>query len=595
MIDNIFGSMIEPEQRLERHLQKMEGVHHLYHRTPLDPIPGQSVQLLITTGGSFPYDAARCYYTTDGADPSSRSALVLDLQPVDTAWDDIAWGYFRTWVVSLPPHPAGTLIRYHLAARRSDNGRWVYAESGSESAAEADDFALWVDDDPVPAWTRAALVYQIFIDRFYPGDGKRWNKVKSLGDFFGGTLRGVTDKLDYLRSLGFNTIWLSPFFKSNSHHGYNASDYYTVEPRLGTNSDLKDLIDSAHTRGIRLILDFVANHWSKDHPTFQDALKNPNSPYHDWYLWNKWPTEYETYFQVKELPKLNLNPGSARDYLLDVARYWLKEGFDGYRLDFAFGPPHDFWVDFRRACRAVKPDCWIFGEVIHTAEMQRSYSGIMDGTLDFLLARALRETFAFGRMSLVEFEAFLAGHESYFPLEFSRPAFLDNHDMSRFLYIAGDDQAKLKLAALVLYTLIGTPIVYNGTETGVTQERPMQQGSRYIFEEARQPVNWESADASLQDYFHCLNKLRHNFPVLQVGDRRVVHLNPEAGTYAYLRSDTSSIVLVAINTGKSSRMISMVNPGFTNPVDHLNGNPVKIRGKSLEIHLPPQSGAFVSP
>ena len=100
--------------------------------------------------------------------------------------------------------------------------------------------------------------------------------------------------------------------------------------------------------------------------------------------------------------------------MLDVARYWLREGFNGFRLDFAYGPSHDFWLDFRRVCRETKPDCWIFGEVIHSPELLRSYTGIFDGTLDFYLTRALRDTFAQGKMTLAEFEAFLASHEAFF-------------------------------------------------------------------------------------------------------------------------------------------------------------------------------------
>lgn len=602
MIDNIFGHLIEPDDRLARALENLDGVKHLYWRTPLDPIPGQPIFLTLTTGGPQPYDSARCYFTVDGSDPAAASASVLDLEPAGAKWDEIAWGYVQTWTVTLPTQPAGTLLRYHLAARRPDTGNWIFADNQAASAAKATDFALWVDNDPAPAWARQALVYQIFLDRFYPGDGKAWNKVKNLGDFFGGTLRGVIDKLDYIQSLGFNAIWLSPFFKSTTHHGYNACDYYTVEPRLGTNAELQELIQKAHARGIRLILDFVANHWSKDHPTFQDAQKNPNSPYHDWYIWKKWPHDYEAYFHAKELPKLNLRPGPARAYLLEVARHWLREGFDGYRLDFAYGPPHDFWVDFRRACRAVNPDCWIFGEVVHTAAVQRSYAGIMDGTLDFLLARALRETFAFERMSLAEFEAFLCAHESYFPPEFSRPAFLDNHDMSRFLHIAGDDQDKLKLAALVLYTLSAPPVVYNGTEAGVTQERPMKQGNRYIFEEARLPMKWDAeADAGLLDYFRRLGRLRHAHPVLWNGRRRPIHLDTQNDTYAYLRESTAEKVLVAINLSQSPRTLALRTADFQpalsaderSATDKLNGNRLDFRDGALEINLPPRGGAFI--
>ncbi len=280
--------------------------------------------------------------------------------------------------------------------------------------------------------------------------------------------------------------------------------------------------------------------------------------------------------------------------MLDVARYWLREGFDGYRLDFAYGPPHDFWVDFRNACREVRSDCWIFGEVIHTAEMLRSYTGIMDGTLDFFLTRALRDTFALDKMSLLEFESFLSTHEAYFPIQHIRPSFLDNHDEARFLHIAGEEKGKLRLAALVQYTLAGPPIVYNGTETGLSQERPMYQNGHNIFEECRLPMNWESADISLQGYYRRLNQLRSAYPVIQDGTRRLLHLDSPSGTYAYLRSNQTSKILVAINTSKSPKTISIPNPGFQDALDYLHGNQLEFWDDYLAIHLSPQSGAFIT-
>ena len=595
MIDNIFGNLLEPGDRLIRAQEKLDGVKHNFGRFPLDPIPNQPIFLLLTTGGCHPYNSARCIFTTDGSDPAAPPARSIELEPVGTQWDELNWGYVRTWRASLPAQPAGTLLRYHLAARRADTGEWAFADNQAGSAGEATDFALWIDDDPVPDWSRQAIVYQVFIDRFYPGDGKPWNKTSGLGDIFGGTLRGVIDKLEYIQSLGFNTLWLSPFFKTSSHHGYNASDYYNVEPRFGTNEDLKELLEKAHARGLRVLLDFVANHWSKDHPTFQEARRDIHSPYHDWYTWKSWPDEYDRYFNVAELPKLNLRPGPARQYLLDVARHWLRQGFDGYRLDFAYGPSHDFWVDFRRACREVKPDCWIFGEVVHTPELQLSYAGIMDGTLDFHLAWAMRETFALERMPLAEFEAFLAAHEAFFPPDYSRPSFLDNHDMSRFLYMARDNKDKLKLAALILYTLSGPPIVYNGTESGVSQERPMQQGKRYVFEEARLPVKWGAdADAGLQDYFRRLAGLRRAHPALWQGSRRLVHLDGSEGTYAYLRRDEKDQVLIAVNLSPKAHTLTL-EIGLSGRIkDGLSGSIVQSKDGKTFLEIPAYGGAFVS-
>jgi cyclomaltodextrinase / maltogenic alpha-amylase / neopullulanase len=592
MTDNIFGNLTEPENRLATHRENLNGVKHLYRRTPLDPVPGQPIQLTLTTGGPVPYDSARCFFTLDGSDPASDSATMLNLKPDATNWDVVTWSYLHTWTVRLPSQPAQTLIRYRLEARRADTGQWVAADAGSENEA-AGSFALWVDDDPVPAWAREAIVYQIFPDRFNPGSGHNWNKVKSLTDIHGGTLRGIIEKLDYIQSLGFNTIWITPFFKTTTHHGYNASDYYTVEPRMGTNADLEELIEKAHARGIRMVLDFVANHWSKDHFTFQDAQKNPKSQYRDWYFWKAWPDDYECYFKVKELPKINLKPGPARDYLLQVARHWLRNGFDGYRLDFAYGPPHDFWVDFRRACREVKPDCWIFGEIIHTIPMLVSYTGIMDGTLDFHLTRALRQTFATGEMTLTEFEAFLSGHEACFPIEHIRPSFLDNHDEERFLHLAGNNKDKLRLAALVMYTLIGPPIVYCGTETGLSQERPMNQNGRNIFEECRLPMNWDSVDAAFQEYFQRLGKLRREHPVLWTGSRRIVHLDAERKTYAYLREGADGKVLVAVNLSNTPQTVTVHGAGFRSANDPLNRNKITVRDDAVEVHLLPKSGAFI--
>lgn len=608
MIDNIFGVLIDPDWRRGAHLEERNGVKHLNRRFPLDPEPGQPIILILTTGGPIPYDSARCSYTTDGSDPALEAGNVKVLsisphhelqggpvsktvEPGAVEWDLLAWDYVRTWKLPLPPQPARTLIRYRLEAHRADNGEWVAADVGLNCGGSA--FALWVDHDPVPEWAREAIVYQVFPDRFFPGDSRHWKNAKSLLDFHGGTLRGVIDKLDYIQSLGFNAIWLTPFFKTSSHHGYNASDYYTVEPRLGTHTDLKELIEKAHARGIRLILDFVANHWSRKHFTFQDAKKNPTSPYRDWYCWNHWPDDYETYASVQELPKINLNHPPARAYLLEVARHWLREGFDGYRLDFACGPSHDFWVDFRRTCREIKPDCWIFGEVIQTVPTLLSYTGIMDGTLDFHLARALRETFAFERMSLTEFETFLTGHEAYFPFGHLRPSFLDNHDEARFLHIAGDDKAKLRLAALVLYTLSGPPIVYAGTETGLSQERPMHQNGNNIFEECRLPMNWDTADTSLQDYFRQLGVLRHSHPVLWSGSRRLIHLDAVNNTYAYIRENDGDSVLVAINLSKSPHTISVQGTALRSATDWLNGIKVDVQGDTLVIQLPPESGAFI--
>ncbi len=141
MIDNIFGHLLEPADRLARHHENLNGVKHLYRRAPADPLPGQPINLILTTGGIQPYDSARCFFTLDGSDPASTAVSVLGLEPTRVEWDILTWNYIRTWQVALPPQPTGTLVRYHLAARRADTGAWVFADNQSASASEADDFA----------------------------------------------------------------------------------------------------------------------------------------------------------------------------------------------------------------------------------------------------------------------------------------------------------------------------------------------------------------------------------------------------------------------------------------------------------------------
>jgi cyclomaltodextrinase / maltogenic alpha-amylase / neopullulanase len=593
-LDNIFGTIIDLDQRLARHEQQQHGVRHLNRVVPFDPAPDAPLTVLLTTGGTTPYATARCWWRAERPDQRPAEGT-FDLTVTDVEWDAITWGYVTHWAGAFPPQPAGTMLRYTIAAQPAGSNAWVFADTQAAAAATATQFAVWVADDPAPQWAREAVVYHVFLDRFAPDPGKEWLTPASLSGFYGGTLRGLISQLDYIQDLGFSAIWISPVFASPTHHGYDASDLYTVEPRLGTNADLLELFAEAHQRGMRVILDFVANHWSVEHATFKDAQTNPDSPYRTWYTWEQWPDAYATYFGVRELPELNLADPRARAHMLEAATHWLKAGADGLRLDYAHGPSHDFWSDFRRACRTAKPDCWLFGEIIHHADALRSYSGRMDGVLDFLLARALRDTFTRGMMDLGELAAFLAGHERYFPSEFVRPSFLDNHDMNRFLFMSHGDSTTLKLGALLLFSLAGPPIVYYGTEVGVTQERPIHGENNFgIFEEARQPMKWGAAqDADLHAFFRRLVGLRRRLPALVHGAREVLYLDSAAGVYAQVRSGAQPVI-TALNLGTTPVRLTLPSVSMASAADYLFEHPVYVDGAILTIELPGRSGALIA-
>ena len=573
----MFGTQNHPDKRLAEYRSNLTGIKHRYRLTPMRPRPNQPITVHVTTSGGIPYDVVRCWI----------NETAFDLGADKTEWNALEWRYVQHWQGKIPPQPSGTLLNYRLGGRVAGSDTWIFADNQARTKSAATEFAVAIDDYEIPEWARTAVIYHIFLDRFYPGDDVPWQKPTNLSGFFGGTLRGAIQKLDYIQSLGCNAVWLSPLFASPSHHGYDATDYDTVEPRLGTNAELHELIDEAHRRGIRVIMDFVANHCSNQHPTFQAAQRDADSAYREWYTWHRWPDEYASFFGVKGMPQLNLMHKPARDALLACAQRWLRAGIDGYRLDYAPGPPRLFWAEFRKACKSVNSDAFLFGEVVSHSEVIASYVPHFDGCLDFLLADALRKTFALETWTLQAFEAFLAAHENYFPGEFALPAFLDNHDMTRILYLAKEDKAKVRLAALVLFTLPGAPILYNGTEVGLSQRNPLGR-----FEEARLPTPWGDAqDKTLLAYFRRLGELRRQFPELSSSKREIVHLNIDTGTYAYRRGP----VLVALNTSRVPHTLNMAVPNLSDTAQELlNRHPVEVSGDVLRISLPAQSGAFIA-
>jgi glycosidase len=405
------------------------------------------------------------------------------------------------------------MVRYKIGARIEGSTSLIFADNQSDKLETATNFSIWYGADHFPAFANTAIVYQIFIDRFNPGTDATWQDQSDLRTVFGGTINGVREKLPYIQSMGFNTIWLTPIFKSPSHHGYDVTDYYQLDPGLGTLEDFENLLSEAHALGMKVILDFVANHCSNQHPFFQDALHLRESRYHDWFVWKTWP-DYESFFNVRSMPKLDLSYGKpARKYLLDCAQYWLRNGLDGFRLDYAQGPEQDFWVDFRKACSQINSEAWTFGEIIQPADVQLTYPGGLWGSLDFLLCQAFSQTFGTQRMNLGPFAAFLASHYRFFPENFSLPAFIDNHDMNRFLFLGGGDEGLLQLVLLILYCLPGPPIVYYGTEVPMSQRRSIHVKGASGFDEARLAMPWEEVEnSSFTGYLRLLAEIRAQNP-----------------------------------------------------------------------------------
>jgi cyclomaltodextrinase / maltogenic alpha-amylase / neopullulanase len=590
--DFIFGTMATDALRLGHIRVLKAGVTHNHNRWPRDPLPGEAVTLELTIGpvgreGIPALDRAWVYWTKNGLDPTGSHGLPLQGQSIEmektvVEWDTLLWGYVQHFRAVIPGQPAGAIIRYRLSAGSSSEDE-IFADDGKF-------FGYYVEDDPSPAWAQEAVVYQVFVDRFFPGQNRSWKKPRRPSGFYGGTLRGVTEKLDYIAELGATAIWLSPVFPSPSHHGYDATDLFEIEPRLGTKQDMRELLDAAHQRGLRILFDFVPNHWSYLHHSFQEAIGSPDSPYRDWYTFNQWPDQYETFFGVKELPKLNLRNPDAKQHVLDAASYWLDFGVDGYRVDHAIGPSPDFWADFRRITRTRKRDCWTFGEVVDPPDLQLSFEGLLDGCLDFILLEAFRQTFAFGRWNAGRFGEFVQRHEQFFPSSFSRPSFLDNHDMNRFLWASRGDKRRLKLAALCQFSLAGPPVIYQGTEVGLSQERDVRQGRRGLPEESRLPMLWGAdQDLDLLAYYKSLIAFRRENPDLVSGLKTIL----PAGDSILAYTDEASRVMTVLNISDERVVFSLPSskkmPALsTSPeVQATNGE------QTLEMSIPPLTGVIL--
>jgi glycosidase len=506
----IFGELGDDTSRAAHVRRLRSGATHRRRRSPRDPGPGEEVVVELDAGPKCPAEQAWLEVEGEGRRP---------LEPAGVEWDTLVWGYVRRFRGTIPAHPNGAIVRYRLGI-------------GDEVADDGQTHAYVVDEAELPAWARDAVVYHVFVDRFYSGDERTWpGRGAAPADQYGGTLEGLRQKLDHVSELGTTAIWLSPLHPSPSYHRYDATDLYAVAPELGTLDDFDRLVADAHGRGLRVLLDFVPNHWSREHPTFVEATRDRTSPYVDWYRFKRWPDSYESFFGFRPMPRINYANADARRHVLDAVRFWLDRGADGYRVDYALGPDEDFWADFRVATQGA----WTFGEVVEAPEMQLGFAGLLDGCLDFGLLEALRATFAHEAWSAERFATFLDAHEEFFPDSFSRPSFLDNHDMNRFLWSAGGDVRRLELAALCQFTLAGPPVVYYGTEVGLTQSEDIRAGGFGGDRQARLPMLWGSdQDERLFAYFRSLVELRRS-----LGDAPRRTLHADATRFVYERGDVT--------------------------------------------------------
>jgi len=429
-----------------------------------------------------------------------------------------------------------------------------------------------------PEWVKNAVFYQIFPDRFsrslrihHPRGFmlKPWGTPPEEQGFQGGDLYGIIDKFDYLKSLGINALYLNPIFSSASNHRYHTYDYMQVDPLLGGNSALRELLDTAHSEGIRVVLDGVFNHASRGFWAFHHILENGrNSPYLDWFEINGWPlrpyssshekpSNYSAWANLPALPAFNTDNPGVREYLFDVARYWVDFGIDGWRLDVPGDIDDDsFWQEFRRVVKGANPDAYICGEIWHEATrwlQGDQFDAVMNyifarNALAFFGGKTIRKDWLHAHVRLdpidaVEFSKRIDEMHDLYPWEINQVQLnlLDSHDMPRALYLMGGDKSALRLCALFQMTMPGAPCIYYGDEIGLSS--PGDPYCREAFPWNNEPEwDWE-----LLSYYRDATRLRHDYPVLRTGTYRAILAR--GGVFGFLRELEDQEAIVLFNTG----------------------------------------------
>ena len=441
-----------------------------------------------------------------------------------------------------------------------------------------------------PAWVADAVFYQIFPDRFARSGkvdlGLRlddWDAPPTTTGYKGGDLWGVIEKLDYLVDLGITAIWFNPIFQSASNHRYHTHDYFQVDPMLGGNEAFDALIEAAHARNIRVILDGVFNHASRGFFQFSDIAEHQEkSAYVDWFRVREFPiapydedrpASYDAWWGLHALPVLNTDHEAVREFLWSVGTHWIERGIDGWRLDV----PNEiqtpgFWDEFRARVRAVNPEAYLTGEIWHEATDWVGAKGPFDGVMNYQQTIA---TIAYGIGNRIVDEAIVDNNDYFVKPGLNAGAFadridwlmniygpsertamlnlLDSHDTGRIMSMAGGDAELVTLCLAVLFTLPGAPCIYYGTEVGL-QGLPDP--------DSRRAFPWDAMEEhpELTTMVKELIALRHATPGLRSPDfERIGPMpGPDFGrTYIFARGTGADRVVVGINHADEADLIPM--------------------------------------
>ena len=403
-----------------------------------------------------------------------------------------------------------------------------------------------------PEWAEDAVIYEIYVRTFGDGDGTAFDVI--------------ADKLDYIDSLGVDTIWLTPVLQ-NDHapHGYNIVDFLSIAEDLGTREDYERFIDAAHDRGINVLFDLVCNHSARTHPHFQAAVNDKSSEYRDWYEW-RGDTEPETYFEWEHIANFNFDHLPVRRHLLDAVEKWAPL-VDGFRCDMAWAVPNNFWRELHDLVQDEDEEFLLLDETIpYIADFQ---GGLFDMHFDSTTYFSLRQIGG-GEDAELVLDSVDERTEAGFPDHSGFMVYAENHDETRYIVDYGKHAAEA--AAAATFTLPGAPMIYAGQEFG-------QRGQR-------DNLAWEHADDDLQAFFSSLAEARKSVtPLTSEGDLQRVDYDVQEGwddrVVAYARTTDEEGAVVVLNFGEDPATVSV--PAEAGETDLVSGDNVGADGDAVTV------------
>lgn len=424
-----------------------------------------------------------------------------------------------------------------------------------------------------PEWAKDAVIYNIFPDSFATerryiskaGTEKEFSGLATRGKL-GGTIRGITENVDYLKELGVNAIYINPIFAAGEYHKYDLIDYYHIDPCFGTNEEFRELVQVFHKEGIRVIIDGVFNHCGWMFFAFEDVVQNgENSKYRDWFYglqfpvirpddWETYPN-YECFGYERLMPKLNMANTETADYFCEVGRYWVREfDIDGWRLDVASEVNDGFWRKFHQAVKEEKADAILIGEVWESAGHWLDGT-IFDSAMNYDFRKHCKRFFAEESIDARAFDGRVTDMRMRYRRQtaYAQLNVLDTHDVSRFLSVCNGDLSNYKLAVVFQMTFPGMPSIFYGDEKGI---------SGIMEGEYRSPMEWQESHA-LFGFFQKLIALRKQEEALRSGEYRTVAAEGGSRLYVFERSTPEASMRIFINMEAHEADISEPAAGYT--------------------------------